>query len=563
MRVDFLGKDQREFLEVGNYHVGQTLEERFDEIEYCIMSYAPSYGEDMCKFIVELIEQNILSLSTPEIANLGKKKVGNTVPLVASCHNVTVGNSIYDIYNANLEVAMLSKLGGGVGIDFDLLPQKGTEISQGFFSNSRIDWIESLVDTSQKVSQSGVRRGFATPYLDIESVEFYDLLKKIDKKNVEKGVLVDNTIGIKIRDSFIDKLEAKDKEARKRWLALMTARQDNGSVYISYIGNMNKNQQVVFKKLGLEIETSNICTEFTQPNIEGHTPTCILLAYNLNYWDTIFNNPNIIKAGVYLADIVCEEYIKGSEGVRGLEKARKSVIETRNIGLGALGFHELLQSKGYSFGGIDSRMLNKEIFSTISKYVYTATRELAHKLGPCKFAKDAGFVQRNASLMMVAPNKSTSFICNATSLGIEPVFSNIFTKKLAKKTTTVKNRNLQKLLDSKGKNTKEVWKSISENLGSVQHLDFLSEEEKEVFLTFSEISPKDIIDLAADRQVYIDMSQSLNLMNRPNYSLKDMHEMHMYAYKKGIKTLYYFYPQAHATIEQEGKKWDACISCAD
>lgn len=563
MKLEFLGKDQREFLEVGNYHVGQTLEERFKDIENCILSYSNTYGEEMCKYIVELIDQNILSLSTPEIANLGKKKIGNTVPLVASCHNVTVGNSIYDIYSSNLEVAMLSKLGGGVGIDFDELPQKGTEVSPGFFSNSKLDWIEALIDTSQKVSQSGVRRGFATPYIDIEDSEFYDLLKKVDKKNTDKSVLIDNTIGVKVRDSFIQKFEAGDKDARKRWVALITARKETGNIYISFIGNMNKNQQTVFKLLNMSIETANICTEFTQPNIEGHTPTCILLAYNLNYWDIIKEDDTIITAGVYLADIVCEEYIKGSEGVRGLEKARKSVIETRNIGLGALGFHELLQSKGYSFGGVESRILNKEIFSTIRYYVNKATFELAVKLGSCKLASDAGLVQRHASLMMVAPNKSTGYLCNATSIGIEPFFSNIFSKKLAKKTATVRNRNLEKLLDSKGKNNKDVWKSIGNNLGSVQHLDFLSKEEKEIYLTFSEISPKDIIDLAADRQEFIDMSQSLNLMNRPNYSTKDLHDIHMYAYKRGIKTLYYFYPQAHATIEQEGKKWDSCVSCAD
>lgn len=564
MNLEFLGEDQREFLRVGNYHVGQTVEERYREIFDCILSYSDSYGADNCNRIVELIEQNILSLSTPQIANLGKKKVGNTVPLPASCHNVTVGNSIYDIYSSNLEVAMLSKLGGGVGVDFDDVCQKGTQLDENFYSNSKLDWIKAIIDTSQKVSQNGVRRGFATPYIDIEDVEFFDLLKEVSKKNTDnKSVLVDNTIGINVRDSFIEKLDNKDKEAQKRWAALLNIRKESGNVYISFIGNMNKNCQPAFKKLGLEVCTSNICTEFVQPKIEGITPTCVLAALNLNHWDKIESDPNIIKMGIYFLDIVCEEYIKNGSGIRGIEKAVRGVIETRNIGLGTLGLHELFQSNDMAFGDVRSRALNKKIYSTIREYSDIATRELAEILGPCKVCADAGIVARNASLMMIAPNKSTGYLCKATSIGVEPFFSNIFVKKLAKITVTYKNRNLERLLESKGKNTKDVWDSISKNLGSVLHLDFLTEEEKNIFLTMSEISPKDIIDLASDRQKYIDMSQSLNLINRPNYTLKDLHNIHMYAYEKGVKTLYYFYPQAHATIEQDGKRWDDCISCAD
>ncbi len=564
MKLAFLGKEQKEFLSDGNYHVGQTVEERYGEIEDCILSYSDKYGRDSCNKIVDLIDKNILSLSTPQIANFGKKKTGKTVPLPASCHNVSVGNSIYDIYSSNLEVAMLSKSGGGVGLDTDGIAEKGTEVDVNFYSNSKLDWIKALVDTSQKVSQNGVRRGFATPFMNIEDIEFYDLLKEVSKKNTDKNsVLIDNTIGINIRDSFITKLKEKDKEAQLRWVALLNARKETGNVYISFIGNMNKNQQPAFKKLGYEINTSNICQEHTQPKIEGLTPTCVLAALNLNYWDLIESDPDIIKMGIYFLDIVCEEYIKNSDGVRGLEKARRAVIETRNIGLGTLGLHELFQSKNLSFGCLESRQLNNKIYSTIRKYADIATEELANMLGPCKIGIEAGMMIRNASLIMLAPNKSTGYLCNSTSIGIEPFFSNIFVKKLAKITSTHKNKNLENLLASKGKNTKEVWDSISKNLGSVQHLDFLTQYEKEVFYTFSEISPKDIIDLASDRQRYIDMSQSLNLINRPNYSTKDLHNIHMYAYDKGIKTLYYFYPQAHATIEQEGKRWDECISCAD
>jgi len=258
-----------------------------------------------------------------------------------------------------------------------------------------------------------------------------------------------------------------------------------------------------------------------------------------------------------------DEYVRLTENVRGLEKSHASARDKRDIGLGTLGFHSLLQLNFMEFGGVESRRLNKEIYSTIRKYADESTQELAWKFGPCKVAKAAGENVYNCSLIMVAPNKTSSFISGAASLGIEPYFSNTFTKKLSKIQHEIKNPYLEKVLQDKGKSNTKVWRSISDNLGSVSHLDFLSQEEKNVFKTFNEISPKDIIDLASDRQLYIDMSQSLNLMNRPNYTMKDLNQIHMYAYEKGIKTLYYFYPQAHASMEKNGERWDACASCAD
>lgn len=232
--------------------------------------------------------------------------------------------------------------------------------------------------------------------------------------------------------------------------------------------------------------------------------------------------------------------------------------------------HDYIQSKGYVFGDIGSRLVNKEIYSTIREVCDEINVELAELLGAAPMALEAGLNWRNVSQMMVAPNKTTSFLAgdpiespSGVSLGIEPIMSNYYIKALAGIQEVYKNPRLIKLLESKGKNDPDTWESILYNLGSVQHLNCLSKEEKEVFKTFSEISPKDIIDLAADRQVYIDMAQSLNLMNRPNYTLKDVYDIHMYAYNRGIKTLYYYYSQAHASLEKSGERWDECASCAD
>ena len=219
--------------------------------------------------------------------------------------------------------------------------------------------------------------------------------------------------------------------------------------------------------------------------------------------------------------------------------------------------------RGFAFGDILSRQINREIYKTIRKYAEEATVEMGENLGSPKLCKDAGLVRRNCSIMMIAPNKSTSFISHATSLGIEPFLSNIFMKAIANIQYVFKNKHLKKVLKGYGKDNERIWESISENLGSVAHLDFLTNDEKDVFKTFAEISPKDIIDLASDRQEFIDMGQSLNLVFRPNYTIKDIHEIHMYAFDNGIKTLYYAYSAAHAALEKDGEGWDTCVSCAD
>lgn len=573
MKLDFLKGPQREFLSEGNYHKGQTVEERFQDIVDRVRDYESlGFPAGLSNRIKHLLEENIFSLSTPTLANFGKKESDGSLckNLPASCNIVSVENSVYGIYYANLEVAMLSKRGAGVGIDFTLLPDGGTLIDNTFYSNSKIDWIKSLIDTSQKVSQGGVRRGYATPFESIESETFEQLLKEVDKNNPDKtSVLLDNTIGCVIPEGFMSKIESGDKVAQRKFLNLLNERKKSGQIYISYVENMNKNCSEVYKKLGYIISNSNICVEFCQPYMQGYTPVCVIGAINLMKWDKVKEDPQIIKDIIYFLNIMNEEYVLLTKDQPGLERAHAAARDKKDIGLGTLGLHSLFQSKGMAFGSVESRLLNKEIYSTIQKYSIEASEELADLLGPCKFAKEVGMNRRNCSLNMIAPNKSTSFLNtiddkgNPCSLGIEPYFSNIFTKRLAKIQYTFKNPFLEKLLEEKGQNTFKVWEDISNNLGSVQHLDFLTKEEKDVFLTFGEISPKDIIDLAADRQVYIDMGQSLNLMNRPNYTNKDLFQIHKYAFDKGIKTLYYFYPQAHASLEKEGKSWDSCISCAD
>jgi ribonucleoside-diphosphate reductase alpha chain len=405
------------------------------------------------------------------------------------------------------------------------------------------------------------RRGYNTPFISIEDNDFYGLMERIDKTNPNKtDRLINNTIGIILPIGFRDKLKI-DKESQKRYLKVLEARKKTGKVYMLDTDNCMKNNSPVYNKLGCKSWTTNICTEYINPLFPDLTSICVISALNAIYWDII--TPQMIKDAFMFLDIVNEEYVLLSKGIPFLEKAHNGAKKKRDIGLGLIGFAELLQMKGFAYGDMYSRKLNKEIFSTIRKYGEEVTYEMGEKLGSPEYCKKVGMVRRNCSLMMIAPNKSTSFISGATSGGIEPFMSNMFLKSLAKIQYIWKNPHLKKVLELKGKDTVEVWNSIQDNNGSVQHLDFLSNQDKEVFKTFTEVSPKDIIDLASDRQEFIDMGQSLNLVFRKNYTMKDIYEIHKYAWEKGIKTLYYAYNSAHAALEKDGESWDSCVSCAD
>lgn len=565
MKLDFLKQEQLEFLYEGKYILeDETPQQRFKEIVERIRFYEPQYSEGLADRISVWLDKNFISLSTPALTNFGRKREGgNSVPLPASCNIVTIGDSIASIYTGIGETAMLSKLGAGVGTDFQLVTSKGTELSEGFYSNSKLDWIEDTVRTAQKVSQGASRRGYNTPFISIDDADFYGLMQRVHKGNPDKkDPLISNTIGIVLPEDFDERIKV-DSELKKRWVKVLNARMETGKVYVVHTANMNKNSSPVYALLNKKIQTTNICTEFLQPLFEDMTSVCVISALNLKYWDEIKQNPQIIKDALMMLDIFNEEYILLTEGIPFLEKARKGAMDKRDIGLGTLGFAEYLQMKRCGFGDPLSRILNKQIYSTIRKYAEECTLEMGEKLGSPRLCKEAGVIRRNASIMMIAPNKSTSFISGATSLGIEPFMSNLFIKTLAKIQTTYKNPHLEEVLEQYGKNTMDIWRTIEENNGSVQHLEFLTDTEKNVFKTFAEISPKDIIDLASDRQKFIDMGQSLNLVVRKNYTLQDMIEIHKYAFEKEIKTLYYAYPSAHAVLEKDGEKWDTCSSCAD
>lgn len=568
------------FFKNKNYLRGaETLDDRIGAIASVVERHESDYSEGLSERIKYYIEEKILVPSTPQWGNLGRNVESGSTPLPASCYILGVQNSIQQIYYSFGETAMMSKLGGGIGVNYNNVCQKGTYLDEGFYSNSKMDWIEIGLRTSQNVSQNSMRRGYSIPEISIDDKDFDVLMEHLDKKNPnESDPLIKNNACIYLPKDFWERLP-KDTELQKRWLLLVQKRKSKGKIYVQDGANCNINQSPVYKRLGIEVDSTNICTEALSASSLGeYSFVCMLSSLNLAKWDVIKGDTQIIKDCLMFLDINISEYIRLTEGVPFMEKARLSAIDKRDIGLGTLGFHDLLQSKGYAFGDLYSRSLNREIYSTIRKCAEEYAKETAIKLGAPKMCREAGLVRRNVSLMMIAPNKSTASLAD-TSEGIQPRISNYMAEELAGIANIFKNPYLEALLEERGRNTFEVWESIRKNQGSVQHLDFLTDGEKAVFKTAVEISPKDIIDMAHDRQEYIDMSQSLNLWNRENYTLQDVLDIHKYALAgpnntvtingenvpcKNIKTLYYFFPSGHAALEKgDSSPWSDCISCAD
>lgn len=329
------GKDQIEFLRKKNYlKKDQTIEERLKIVGDVVRKYEKRYSEGLADRLEDLIYKQIFCLSTPQLANLGNYSKKGSSPLNASCNIITVPNSIQGIYYSIGETAMLSKLGAGVGANFINVADKSTLLQEGFYSNSKLDWIEDLVRASQKVSQSSVRRGYAVPFISVEDKELDDFLERLDKKNPnKKDPFVDNNGGIIIPKGFRQRVKQGDREAQRRFLKVLEARKEKGKIYLLDVENCNKNTSPVYTKLRQEVNSTNICTEVLTPSYNDKTFTCVIASLNLKYWDIIKENPQIIKDAIMFLDIMVEEYITLSEGIPFLEKARRSAIEKRDIGL--------------------------------------------------------------------------------------------------------------------------------------------------------------------------------------------------------------------------------------
>lgn len=533
----WLNENSRGFLDRGYLAPGQTPEERIRVIAETAEKYLnrPGFAD---KFY-EYMGKGWISLASPVWSNFGIKK-----GLPISCFGSYVADHMGSILYTNAEVGMMSKFGGGCSGYFGALRERGASISDNGSSSGSVHFMqlfETLVDV---VSQGSVRRGHFSPYLPVEHpdiMEFLDI-------GTEGNPIQKLTHAVTVGDEWMESMVAGDAEKRAIWARIIQRRGEMGYPYILFKDTANKNTVDVYKDKGLTIHASNMCSEIMLPSREDWSFVCCLSSVNLMHYED-WKDTDLIETMIAFLDAVMEDFIVKLEELRDhtdperrrsfsfMERAYNFAKANRALGLGVLGWHSLLQSRGLAFESSEAEALNVEVFKVIKEQADAATKKLATELGEPEILK--GYGRRNTTLLAIAPTTSSAFILGQVSQGIEPIWSNCYIKDVAKMKVVIKNPSLEKLLAEKGKSTKEVWDSIRDADGSVQHLDFLSEDERAIYRTFAEIDQLAVIKQAADRQAYIDQGQSLNIMVDPSVPVKDINQIYLQAWKLGVKSLYY------------------------
>jgi ribonucleoside-diphosphate reductase alpha chain len=544
----WLNEDSRTFLSRGYLSGDETPEERIREIANTAEKYLDEPG--FADKFYEYMSLGYFSLASPVWSNYGKKR-----GLPVSCFGSYIGDNMESILYGVAENGMLMKNGGGTSGYFGAVRHRGAPITDQGESSGSVHFMQMYDTLASVVSQGSVRRGFFAAYQDIEHPDADEFLDIGTEGNPIQGL----TTGIVVSDEFIGDMKAGDPEKRRLWAKVLQRRSEIGYPYVLFVDNVNNNKPQVYKDKDMWIYASNMCAEISIPSSVDETFTCVLSSINVLHWDEIINTDAIETMTKFL-DTVCEEFIIKTEGQEYLKRARNFAINHRALGLGILGWHSYLQSNMIPFESNTAARKNLEIAKTLRERSHAASRELAATLGEPTHLK--GYGMRNTTTMAIAPTKSSAAILGQVSQSIEPEFSNCYVKDLAKIKLTIKNPYLEKLLEEKGKNTYEIWETIKAADGSVQHLDFLTLEEKDVFKTFAEINPYTIIDQAAIRQQYIDQGQSLNLMLDPDMSVKEINALYLYAHEMGIKSLYYSFSMSAAqALTRKRVQSMGCAAC--
>tara|TARA_B100000508_G_scaffold139799_1_gene138905 strand:+ start:4359 stop:6044 length:1686 start_codon:yes stop_codon:yes gene_type:complete len=556
----WLNENSRAFLARGYLAEGQTAEERIRVIAETAEKYLKRDG--FADRFYEYMSKGWISLASPVWANFGDKK-----GLPISCFGSFVDDNMGSILYTNAEVGMMSKFGGGCSGYFGAVRPRGSEIGNGNGHSSGsvhfMQLFETLVDV---VSQGSVRRGHFSPYLPVEHddiMEFLDI-------GTEGNPIQKLTHGVTVGNDWMESMIEGDETKRKIWARIIQRRGEMGYPYIIFSDNANDGTVDVYKDKKLRIHASNMCSEIMLPSKEDWSFVCCLSSINVLHYDA-WKDTELVEDMVAFLDAVMEEFIVKLEDLRDsddaedrrsfefMERAYNFAKANRALGLGVLGYHTLLQSRSLPFESDEAAALNKEVFETIHKKAAASSKKLAEELGEPEVLK--GYGRRNTTTMSIAPTTSSAFILGQVSQGIEPIWSNCYVKDVAKMKVTIKNPTLQTLLAEKGKDDKVTWDSIRDNDGSVQHLDCLSDKEKAVFRTFSEIDQSKVIEQAGVRQEYIDQAQSLNIMVAPDTPVKETNSLYIQAWKEGVKSLYYQHSMNAAQqmvrkklAEKEGKE---------
>ena len=553
---EWLNENSRKFLAAGYLGEGLSAEERIANIAKRAeeILQIPGYAEKFYHYMSE----GFYSLASPVWSNFGKER-----GLPISCFGSHIDDDIGNILYSQSEVGMMSKLGGGTSGYFGKIRHRGAEIKNNGEASGAVHIMrlfESMVDV---VSQGSVRRGRFSPYLPIDHPDIMEFLEI----GTEGNPIQELTHGVTVTNDWMQDMIDGDVEKRTVWAKVLQSRGEMGYPYIFFTDNANNGAADVYKDKKLPIYASNLCTEIMLPSDHKWSFVCVLSSINLLHYDK-WKDTDAVETMVYFLDAVITEFLEKLDSYRNsdnredqqtflfMERAYNFSKENRALGMGTLGWHSLLQSKMLPFDSQEAYDLNSEVFKTLKDHSYKASERLAKMFGEPKMLK--GYGRRNTTLNAIAPTTSSAFILGQVSQGIEPIWSNIYVKDIAKIKTTVKNPFLVKLLQEKGMDNPEVWKEIRDKDGSVQDLDFLSEKEKDVFKTYSEIDQLVIIYQAANRQNHIDQGQSLNIIVHPDTSTKDINNIHVTAWKLGLKSLYY---QHSMNAAQKFKQKKECESC--
>ena len=505
------------------------------------------YKPELQPAFEEMIRKGWISFSSPVWANMGTER-----GLPISCFNVHIPDNIEGITHKLGEVIMQTKIGGGTSGYFGELRNRGTAVTDNGKSSGAVSFMK-LYDTAMDVvSQGGVRRGAFAAYLDIDHGDIEEFLSIKDIGSPIQNLFT----GICVPDYWMQDMIDGDIDKRKIWARVLESRQQKGLPYILFSDNVNRNKPQVYKDLGLTVNASNLCSEIMLPSTAEESFICCLSSMNLELYEE-WKDTNAVKLAIYFLDAVLSEFIEKTEGNYYLQGARNFALRHRALGLGVLGYHSYLQKNNIPFESFEATQFNARAFKHIRSEADIASRELANIYGEPELLK--GYGMRNTTVMAIAPTTSSSAILGQTSPGIEPFASNYYKAGLAKGNFMRKNKYLAKLLQEKGLDNEETWRTIMLNHGSVQHLNELTDEEKLVFKTFKEISPMEVISQAAQRQQYIDQAQSLNLNIPATMPVKDVNYLYIEAWKKGVKTLYY---QRSSSVSKEMMvNFVTCSSC--
>ncbi len=543
--IYWLNDDSRKFLERGYLLPGETPEQRIIDIAQKAQEYLGIEG--WADKFIDYMHRGFYSLSSPIWSNFGRER-----GLPISCFGSYIPDDMEKILGKVAEVGTMSKVGGGTSAYFGDVRPRGAEISTGGTSTGVHHQLTVFDALTNYISQSNVRRGSFAAYLPIDHGDIEEFLGIRGEGNA----IQDLSIGVTVSNEWMESMIAGDKQKRSIWGKVIKKRYESGYPYIFFSDNANDNAPQVYKDKNKRINASNLCTEIFLSTDEDESFVCDLSSLNLAKWKEIAET-DAIETLTYFLDAVMTEFINKTRGVKNMESPHKFAVTQRALGVGVLGWHSYLQQESIAFESMEAKLQNSIIFKAIQERTTTASREMAMEYGVPSLME--GYGLRNSCLVAIAPTTSSSFILGQISPSIEPLNSNYFTKDLAKGKFTYKNPELTKVLKQYNKDDTTTWRSILEKGGSVQHLQFLTDHEKEIFKTFGEISQKEILIQAAQRQPYIDQGQSINLQVPPKTKPKEVNELIVWAWENGIKSLYY---QRSANPAQElARSINECSTC--